>query len=282
MWLSARSRAPFSAVIPAVISLAIAAVLAAGCTSFSGAPSNSATTALTTRSMPAPASAAGPGDAPRAQPDPTRAAGKSGTVLAPVATSHPVVPAAPPAQPVADPTSVATTPPVTLRRTSPTTTPGAVRSTSRAGVPQVTKSTNRTTARTTPAPSSTTTQERLASRVVTADVLAAVNRYRRQAGVAAIEEGGCANASALHHAEAQAAAGRMFHRTLSQIEAACKMVGGENIAYGYATPAAALQAWWASPAHRANILDGRYRTMGVAMAYATDGTPYYTQVFYIP
>ena len=119
-------------------------------------------------------------------------------------------------------------------------------------------------------------------RVVTSDILAAVNRYRQQAGVAVLQETSCADASALIHAKDQAAAGRMYHRTLNQIETACKLVGGENIAYGYATPAAALAGWWASPGHRANMLDARYRYMGVAVAYGTDGTPYYTQVFYIP
>lgn len=129
---------------------------------------------------------------------------------------------------------------------------------------------------------STPSATRATDRVVTAEILAAVNAFRTQAGVPAVEETTCADTSALLHSESQAAAGSMYHRTLGQIEAACAMVGGENIAFGYPTAAAALAGWWASPEHRANILDGRYRIMGVAVAYAAGGTPYYTQVFYIP
>lgn len=118
--------------------------------------------------------------------------------------------------------------------------------------------------------------------MITQDLLAAVNAYRRQAGVAELSENSCADASALIHAKSQAAANRMYHRTLGQVENACKMVGGENIAFGYATPAAVLKGWWGSPGHRANMLDARYRYMGIAVAYSANGTPYYTQVFYIP
>lgn len=44
---------------------------------------------------------------------------------------------------------------------------------------------------------------------------------------------------------------------------------GENIAYGtasYATPASIVQHWMDSPPHRANILSGRYRAIGVGIA----------------
>jgi uncharacterized protein YkwD len=44
---------------------------------------------------------------------------------------------------------------------------------------------------------------------------------------------------------------------------------GENIAYGtlwLATPRAIVAAWMASPEHRANILDGRFRDSAVGVA----------------
>lgn len=49
---------------------------------------------------------------------------------------------------------------------------------------------------------------------------------------------------------------------------------GENIAWGsgrLATPAAIVRAWMNSPGHRANILDGRFRTIGIGVAR---GVPY--------
>lgn len=54
---------------------------------------------------------------------------------------------------------------------------------------------------------------------------------------------------------------------------------GENIAYGYRTPAQVVQGWMNSPAHRANILNPTYTSSGVAMAYGANGTIFWTQTF---
>jgi hypothetical protein len=49
---------------------------------------------------------------------------------------------------------------------------------------------------------------------------------------------------------------------------------GENIAAGYATPAAVVDGWMNSDGHRANILDPDYCDIGVGYA-AVDGNQYY-------
>ena len=49
---------------------------------------------------------------------------------------------------------------------------------------------------------------------------------------------------------------------------------GENIAKGYATAEAVVNAWMASDGHRANILSTRYTSMGIGYV---DG--YWTQWF---
>src|SRR3712207_4758876 len=48
---------------------------------------------------------------------------------------------------------------------------------------------------------------------------------------------------------------------------------GENIAYGYATADAVMQAWLASPGHRANIENAGFRAIGVGQAGYTGGGP---------
>ena len=53
---------------------------------------------------------------------------------------------------------------------------------------------------------------------------------------------------------------------------------GENVAVGYATPRAVVDAWMASPGHRANILNCQYRHLGVGLEYG-DGAPWWTQDF---
>ncbi|QMU78932.1 CAP domain-containing protein [Streptacidiphilus sp. PB12-B1b] len=56
-------------------------------------------------------------------------------------------------------------------------------------------------------------------------------------------------------------------------------LGGENIAMGQPTPQAVMAAWMGSPGHRANILDCRYRSLGVGVSYAASGGPWWTQDF---
>ena len=51
---------------------------------------------------------------------------------------------------------------------------------------------------------------------------------------------------------------------------------GENIAYGYRTPAAVVDGWMNSSGHRANILNASYTQIGVG--YCAGGS-YWTQMF---
>jgi uncharacterized protein YkwD len=53
----------------------------------------------------------------------------------------------------------------------------------------------------------------------------------------------------------------------------------ENIAWGYPDTDAVMDAWMASPGHRAHILDCRVKSVGTGVVYALNGLPYYTEVF---
>ena len=53
---------------------------------------------------------------------------------------------------------------------------------------------------------------------------------------------------------------------------------GENIAYGYPDAQSVMNAWMNSPGHRANILNGSFKQMGVGV-YQAKGTYYWTQEF---
>ena len=54
---------------------------------------------------------------------------------------------------------------------------------------------------------------------------------------------------------------------------------GENIAYNFSTPAAALYAWLNSPGHKAN-LDGDYTHFGISITVNPEtGKKYYTNMF---
>lgn len=54
---------------------------------------------------------------------------------------------------------------------------------------------------------------------------------------------------------------------------------GENIAWGYRTADEVVDAWMASPSHRANILNCAAQSIGSGVVYGANGVPYYTQVF---
>jgi uncharacterized protein YkwD len=54
---------------------------------------------------------------------------------------------------------------------------------------------------------------------------------------------------------------------------------GENIASGYESPQAVMNAWLGSPGHRANIENAGYTTIGVGVAANDGGTLYWTQNF---
>jgi uncharacterized protein YkwD len=53
---------------------------------------------------------------------------------------------------------------------------------------------------------------------------------------------------------------------------------GENIA-GNSTNKAAVDAWMNSPTHRANIMDGSFVTVGMAIYQTDNGSWYWAQEF---
>ena len=57
---------------------------------------------------------------------------------------------------------------------------------------------------------------------------------------------------------------------------------GENIAWGQQDARTVMNDWMSSPGHRANILNCRFRNVGVAVAYNSRGVPFWTQDFASP
>jgi uncharacterized protein YkwD len=69
---------------------------------------------------------------------------------------------------------------------------------------------------------------------------------------------------------------------VSRSENIMKVLGaksvGENIAYNYNSPQAAVDAWLKSPGHKANI-EGNFTHFGLAIRISADGKKYYTNIF---
>lgn len=133
-----------------------------------------------------------------------------------------------------------------------------------------------------PAPSWPADRADLAAQVVTL-----VNAHRAQLGLAPLVVSSTLTAAAEWKARDMAAYDYLDHddpapdpRTANERVIACGYPAtdwGENIGMGYATAEAVVDAWLASPEHRANIERPEYRATGVGVAGAP--TLYWAQAF---
>ncbi len=121
------------------------------------------------------------------------------------------------------------------------------------------------------------------------EVLRLVNVERAKADCSALTIDSRLAAAANGHSADMAANNYFSHtgRNGSQVSDRVEAAGyrwravAENIAKGQPTPAAVMQAWMNSSGHRANILNCRYRNIGIGLAY--DGrSPVWTKNFATP
>ncbi len=109
---------------------------------------------------------------------------------------------------------------------------------------------------------------------------AATNNKRAAHDRVKLKRGKCVQRFARKQARRMANQGRMFHQDLGPIRNQCNLsMVGENVAYGYPTGRKVVRAWMHSKGHRRNILNRKFRLLGMAVRYADDGTPYAAQVF---
>jgi uncharacterized protein YkwD len=101
-------------------------------------------------------------------------------------------------------------------------------------------------------------------------VIALVNTARAANGCPALRETAALDRSATAHARDMSANDYFSHSSrdgttwYSRVKSfGVKYPGGENIAMGFTSPTSVMQAWLASPGHRANILDCQFKTIGV-------------------
>ncbi|WP_370614744.1 CAP domain-containing protein [Mumia sp. Pv 4-285] len=106
------------------------------------------------------------------------------------------------------------------------------------------------------------------------------NRARRAHDMKALRRNACLDLYAQRSADRIARSGRLTHQNLRPVLRRCGgWKVGENIAYGYQWPRWVVRAWMNSPGHRANILERRYRRIGVGVRADSNGTVWVSQVF---
>jgi len=104
-----------------------------------------------------------------------------------------------------------------------------------------------------------------------------INRDREQQGLASLQWNEWLAQAARKHAEEMARRGQLSHQfpdepALRDRIAATRLrfnAAAENVAYG-PTPAEINDEWMHSSGHRANILDGQYNAIGIAVAWRGD------------
>ncbi len=114
------------------------------------------------------------------------------------------------------------------------------------------------------------------------NLLKRVNKVRRNHGRKPLRVTHCLTKKvAQPWARHMADTGDFAHRDLSDVFRICPSLTrvGENIAAGQPTAKAVMKAWMGSRGHRRNILDKRYRKIGLGLARNADGTPYWVQNF---
>jgi len=111
------------------------------------------------------------------------------------------------------------------------------------------------------------------------EIVELTNAARADAGLDALVVSACATEQALGRTQVLVAEGRFEHDPLEPVVAACGGGAvGENLAQGYPSARATVDAWLASPGHRDNLLRASYASIGVACTASADG-PLCAQVF---
>ncbi|MCO8271939.1 CAP domain-containing protein [Actinoplanes sp. TRM 88003] len=118
------------------------------------------------------------------------------------------------------------------------------------------------------------------------DIATLTNQQRAAHGCKAVVVSPALTRSAQGHSAYQARTNTLSHAGAGNSTFVTRTIAAgynrplsENVAFGFTSAAAVVNGWMASPGHRANILNCKAITVGVGVAYAANGTPYFTQEF---
>lgn len=118
-------------------------------------------------------------------------------------------------------------------------------------------------------------------------ILKHTNKHRQRHGCRALKANNKLRKAARKHTRKMAAANELSHQLRGEASLGRRITQAgyrnwrglaENIAYGHASPKSMVRAWMNSPSHRRNILNCRYRHLGVGVVIKRD-VPWATQDF---
>ncbi|KGO87200.1 CAP domain-containing protein [Flavobacterium suncheonense] len=110
-----------------------------------------------------------------------------------------------------------------------------------------------------------------------------INQYRESKGLNSLEKINHISNVAEDHDEYMISVNTLTHALFAQREDNLKetlgaVSVGENIAYNYSTAQSVVDAWLASPSHKANI-EGNYTHCGISVRENAEGKKYFTNLF---
>ena len=112
------------------------------------------------------------------------------------------------------------------------------------------------------------------------DAIAQTNFERAQRDRVKLKKSRCLDRFAEKQARAMAAGHGMYHQSMKTILDECHLSQvGENVAFGYTSGRAVVDAWMHSPDHERNLLNSRHRVIGLGACQGSDGYWYVSQVF---
>ncbi|GAA4118145.1 hypothetical protein GCM10022215_19390 [Nocardioides fonticola] len=112
------------------------------------------------------------------------------------------------------------------------------------------------------------------------DGIAATNHERTSRSIKALTKDSCLQKMAVKQARKEAKANSMFHQSMNPIMQKCGMnLVGENVAYGFSSGQAVVNAWMNSPEHKANILESRFTRIGFGARQSASGVWFVSEVF---
>ena len=101
---------------------------------------------------------------------------------------------------------------------------------------------------------------------LSAQLLLAVNDYRQQQGLTALQPDAALSALAQDHSALMAAQRQLSHAGFnSRFERSGRRLCVENLAFNHRQAASLLAAWQRSPEHHANLLQPQVQRVGIAL-----------------
>lgn len=115
------------------------------------------------------------------------------------------------------------------------------------------------------------------SEIVTGETLGRVNRLRAEAGLPRLSADRNLGRQAQAHAEYMARKGHMSHDNFARRMRKWKidLPAAENVSEGQKDVAGMFEAFATSPKHRENMLVGKFRKLGVAVARNKEGRAFW-------